>query len=50
MDGTIEFITNTSGDSRRFRHWPEEVKAGIVAETLIKGTTVSGGLNGAYPA
>lgn len=40
MDGTIEFITNTSGDRRRFRRWPEEVKARIVAETLVDGATV----------
>lgn len=41
MDGTIEFITNTSGDRRRFRRWPEEVKARIVAETLVDGATVN---------
>ena len=41
MDGTIEFLTDTGGDRRRCRRWPEEVKDRIVAETLVDGATVN---------
>jgi transposase len=41
MDGMIEFLTDTGGDHGRCRRWPEEVKARIVAETLVDGATVN---------
>jgi transposase len=41
MDDTIEFLTDTGGHRRRCRRWPEEVKARIVAETLVDGATVN---------
>ena len=41
MDGTIEFLTDTGAGRRRCRRWPEEVKARIVAETLVDGVTVN---------
>lgn len=40
MDGTIEFPADTGAGHRRCRRWPEEVKARIVAETLVEGATV----------
>lgn len=42
MDGTIEFLSDGGGVRRRCRRWPEEVKARIVAETLVEGATVNG--------
>lgn len=41
MGSTIEILTDTGGGRRRCRRWPEEVKARIVAETLIEGATVN---------
>lgn len=41
MDVTIDFLTDTGVGHRRSRHWPDEVKARIVAETLVDGATVN---------
>ncbi|KKN00724.1 hypothetical protein LCGC14_1134950 [marine sediment metagenome] len=41
MDCTIEVLTDAGGSRRRCRRWPEEVKARIVAETLVDGATVN---------
>lgn len=41
MDGTIEFLTDAGVGSRRCPRWPQDVKARIVAETLIDGATVN---------
>lgn len=41
MGSTIEVLTDTGGSRRRCRRWPEEVKARIVAETLVDGATVN---------
>lgn len=40
MDAPMELLTS-GGRRRRNRQWPDEVKAGIVAETLRPGATVS---------
>ena len=39
MDGTIEFLTASGSGGRRYPRWPEEVKARIVAETLVDCTS-----------
>ena len=41
MDGTIEFLTDASVGRRRCPRWPQDVKARIVAETLVDGATVN---------
>jgi transposase len=41
MDGTIEFLTDAGSGGRRCPHWPQDVKARIVAETLVDGATVN---------
>jgi transposase len=42
MDGTIEFLTDVGGGGRRCPRWPHDVKAWIVAKTLVDGATVNG--------
>jgi transposase len=42
MDATNEFLTRMPRSSDANRHWPVELKARIVAETLIEGATVNG--------
>jgi len=37
MDGTIEFLTAAGNGGRRCPRWPQDVKARIVAETLVEG-------------
>jgi len=41
MDGTIEFLTDAGKGGRRCPRWPQEIKAQIVAETLVEGATVN---------
>jgi transposase len=41
MDGTIEFLTDAGKGGRRCPRWPNDVKARIVAETLVEGATVN---------
>jgi transposase len=40
MESTLE-VLSVGGGSRRNRKWPNEVKARIVAETLMPGVTVN---------
>lgn len=40
METMLEVLP-TVGRSRRNRHWPDELKARIVAETLVPGATVN---------
>jgi len=41
MDGTIEFLTAAGNGGRRCPRWPQDVKARIVAETLVEGASVN---------
>ena len=42
MEATNEFLARIPRSSDGKRRWPVELKARIVAETLIEGATVSG--------
>lgn len=42
MEATNEFLTRIPCSSDSKRRWPLELKARIVAETLIEGATVNG--------
>ena len=41
MEISDEFLTDMGSDRRKCPRWPREVKARIVAETLVKGVTVN---------
>ena len=41
MEISDEFLTDMGSDCRKCPRWPREVKARIVAETLVKGVTVN---------
>lgn len=41
MDSTVEFLTDVSVGGRRCPRWPQDVRARIVAETLVDGATVN---------
>ena len=42
MEISDEFLTDDGSDRRRCTRWPRNVKARIVAETLVEGATVNG--------
>lgn len=41
MEISDEFLTDMGSDRRKCPRWPREVKARIVAETLVEGVTVN---------
>ena len=41
MDSTVEFLTDAGSGGKRCPRWPQDVKARIVAETLVDGATVN---------
>ena len=41
MDGMTEFLTDAGKSGRRCPRWPNDLKARIVAETLVAGATVN---------
>lgn len=41
MEISDEFLTDMGSDRRKCPRWPREVKALIVAETLVEGVTVN---------
>ena len=41
MEISEKFLTDMGSDRRKCPRWPREVKARIVAETLVKGVTVN---------
>lgn len=42
MEISDEFLTDDGCDRRRCPRWPRDLKARIVAETLVEGATVNG--------
>ena len=43
MESTLEVLTTRRGRREAHRHWPDDVKARIVSESLRPGVTVNEG-------